>query len=282
MQLMERISHILNVSATHAQPLHGGSIGDVYRVDLADGTRLVAKVADEHGTLHIEGEMLRYLRNHSALPVPEVLHSAPELLVMTYIDGNSHLDGETQHHAAELIAALHSLSAAQFGFAWDTLIGGLHQPNPLTESWLTFFQEHRLRYMAEEALRAGRLPARVAERLYKFADDVGRYLNEPPYPALLHGDLWTTNILAKGGRITGFVDPAIYYGHPEIELAFSTLFGTMSTPFFNRYKALRPIEPGFFETRRDIYNLYPLLVHVRLFGGSYVASVDEILRRFGF
>src|SRR5690606_31505376 len=101
-------------------------------------------------------------------------------------------------------------------------------------------------------------------------------------PALIHGDLWTTNILAQDGRITGFLDPAIYYAHPEIELAFSTLFNTFDAPFFERYRQLRPLEPGFFETRRDIYNLYPLLVHVRLFGGGYVGALERFLRRFGY
>src|SRR3546814_4637170 len=96
----------------------------------------------------------------------------------------------------------------------------------------------------------------------------------------LHGDMWGGNVLARGGRIAAFVDPAIYHADPEIELAFSTLFGTYGEAFFRRYEALRPLRPGFFETRRDIYNLYPLLVHARLFGGSYVASVDRILGRF--
>ncbi len=90
---------------------------------------------------------------------------------------------------------------------------------------------------------------------------------------------------SRGGsrsRIAGFVDPAIYFGHPEIELAFSTLFGTFGEPFFRRYAELRPLRPGFLEHRRDLYNLYPLLVHVRLFGGSYVNSVDGTLKRLGF
>ena len=93
--------------------------------------------------------------------------------------------------------------------------------------------------------------------------------------------MWTGNILCRGDRIAGFVDPAVYYGDAEIELAFSTLFGTFGQPFFRRYQELRPLEPGFFEQRRDLYNLYPLLVHVRLFGGSYVDSVDRTLSRFG-
>jgi fructosamine-3-kinase len=107
-------------------------------------------------------------------------------------------------------------------------------------------------------------------------------LVEPERPSLIHGDVWTTNVLAEGEQITAFLDPAIYFAHAEIELAFTTLFGTFGPAFYERYHQIRPIGPGFFETRRDLYNLYPLLVHVRLFGGSYVNSVHQILARFGY
>jgi fructosamine-3-kinase len=89
--------------------------------------------------------------------------------------------------------------------------------------------------------------------------------------------MWGGNVLVRDGRIAGFVDPAIYFADPEIELAFSTLFSTFGEPFFRRYSEIRPLRPGFFEVRRDLYNLWPLLVHVRLFGGAYVASVERTL-----
>ena len=121
-----------------------------------------------------------------------------------------------------------------------------------------------------------------SDLLEKLADSVGRWLEEPAQPSLVHGDMWGGNVLAANGRITGFIDPAIYFADAEVELAFSTLFGTCGDDFFSRYGEHRPIAPGFFEERRDLYNLYPLLVHVRLFGGSYVGSVSGILNKFGF
>ena len=127
-----------------------------------------------------------------------------------------------------------------------------------------------------------RIMAAFLSRLERFGGQLDRWLAEPDQPALIHGDVWTTNVLARDGRIVAFIDPAIYFADPEIELAFTTLFGTFGEPFFKRYAELRPLRPGFLEERRDIYNLYPLLVHVRLFGGSYVHSVDSTLRRFGF
>jgi fructosamine-3-kinase len=281
--LHDRVEAIAGQRPSEIHPLHGGMIGEVYRVNLPDGERLVAKV-NRGGTapLDIEGYMLRYLAENSQLPVPQVLHSEPDLLLMTFIEGSSSLGADVQTHAAELLAALHSVRGNSFGLERDTLIGSLHQPNVWSAHWVDFFREQRLLYMAREAVHEGSLSPRLMARLETFAERLDDFIDEPTHPALIHGDMWTTNILAADGRVTGFVDPAIYYAHPEIELAFSTLFGTFGAPFFERYRALAPLKPGFFETRRDIYNLYPLLVHVRLFGGGYVQSVESILSRLGF
>lgn len=279
--LFSAIAAALDQPARSGQPLHGGCIGEVYQVTLSDNTRIVAKV-DEQGRLSREGDMLRYLAAHSKLPVPAVLHSSPQLLLMEFVEGESHFNRAAEQHAAELLAGLHGVRAPAFGFDSATLIGGLYQPNPWTSSWLEFFREQRLLHMGGEAVRAGRMPQRLFSRLEKFAGRLDKWLDEPEHPALIHGDVWTTNVLAQNGRVTGFIDPAIYYAHPEIELAFTTLFGTFGSAFFERYQELRPLKPGFFEERRDIYNLYPLLVHVRLFGGGYVASVEHTLSRFGY
>ena len=118
-------------------------------------------------------------------------------------------------------------------------------------------------------------------RIERFADNLDEWLIEPARPSLIHGDIWSTNVLASDNRITGFIDPAIYYGHPEIELAFITLFNTFGDPFFQRYDERNGIAPGFFDTRRDIYNVYPLLVHVRLFGGGYWSGIEQVLSRHG-
>ncbi len=276
-------SAVSPAAVTDIMPLSGGCIGQVYRVRLSDGRQLVAKADDgPHPRLDTEGYMLRYLAERSQLPVPTVWHNTPRLLLMDFLPGDSHFSAGAQRHAAELLAALHEVTAPHYGLERDTLIGGLHQPNPATDSWLAFFRQHRLLYMGREGVDKGRLPPTVWQRLQRLADNLDRWLLEPERPSLLHGDVWTTNVLAQGDTITGFIDPAIYYGHPEIELAFTTLFGTFSQPFFDHYQTLRPLAAGFFEERRDIYNLYPLLVHVRLFGGGYVHSVERTLSRFGY
>lgn len=278
-----RIETAVHSKISTMTPLSGGCIGEVMRIELTDGRSIVGKMAaGGHGRLQIEGMMLRYLAEHSQLPVPGVLHAEPDLLLLSFLPGNSRFDAAAERDAAEKLASLHNISANRFGFEQETLIGGLRQPNPWTESWLTFFGEQRLIYMAQQGVAVNRLPAALLTRLANLVDNLDRWLVEPERPSLIHGDVWTTNVLAQDGMITGFIDPAIYYADPEIELAFTTLFGTFGDAFFNRYEELRPLRPGFFEERRDLYNLYPLLVHVRLFGGSYVTAVERTLRQFGY
>jgi len=271
-----------------ARRLGGGCVGEVYRVTLADGGTVVAKVdasqpkaGEAHAGLAIEGFMLRHLRAHSALPVPAVLHSAPGLLVMEDMPGESKFEARAERHAAELLAALHGVQAPRCGLDAPTLIGGLHQPNPWTSGWVPFFVEQRLLHMARAGHGEGAVPASFLARIERLAARLPELIDEPDHPSLLHGDVWTTNVLATGGRITAFLDPAVYHGHPEVELAFITLFNTFGRAFFDAYAALRPIRASFFEERRDLYNLYPLLVHVRLFGAGYLGGIDQTLSRHG-
>lgn len=276
----DRIEAALGARPARAAPLAGGCIAEVLRVDLSDGARVAAKLAPQGG-LGIEAYMLRHLAANSALPVPAVLIGDDDLLVMEYVETAGALDGRAQEHAAELVAALHDVPGPSFGFERDTVIAVLPQPNPATERWIDFFRDQRLLHMARLALDAGRLPAATMARIERLAARLDEFLIEPAHPSLIHGDMWGGNVLVRDGRIAAFVDPAIYWADPEIELAFSTLFSTFTEPFFARYRELRPIADGFFEARRDLLNLYPLLVHVRLFGGGYLGSVERVLRRFG-
>jgi len=261
-----------------------------HTVELEDGRRLAVKARTAGSgpslasdpSLALEGYMLGELARLSELPVPHVYVAEPDLLVMAFIenDGGA-ITADVERDAARLIAALHATPRAAFGYGRDTLIGPLPQPNPQSPAWIPFFRDHRLLHMARAARDEGALPVALYGRLETLAERLETWLTEPPFPSLLHGDLWTGNVLVKGNRIAGFVDPALYCGHPEIELAFTTMFGTFGTAFFEAYEALSPLEPGFHELRRDLYNLYPTLVHVRLFGESYLAAVERTLKRLG-
>lgn len=290
--LASRLGGLLGREPSRLSPLGGGCIADVRRADFADGSPPVVVKHDPSpgSTLACEAFMLRWLAERTRLPVPRVLAAEADLLVLEFFDAGDGITPPAQRHAAELLADLHGVrpegaDADRFGFERDTVIGPLTQPNGWMGSWVAFFRERRLLYMAEEARRAGQITTSLHRRVETLAARLGELIDEPPHPSLIHGDVWSGNVLCRGGRVAAFIDPAIAFAHPEQELAFSTLFGTFGAPFFERYGELRPIRPGFFDgprPRRDVYNLYPLLVHARLFGGSYAADVDSILRRLGF
>ena len=283
LRVKERLETALGatVTALAPMPVGFGLIG--FKVDLADASRLAVKTRQSARVdLRLEGYMLGELARLSTLPVPAVHLSEPDLLVMDFIETDGRgITPQVERHAAELIAALHAVPRPTFGYERDTLIGALPQPNPEMDRWIPFFRDHRLLAMARAAEAEGRLPAKLRIRLERLAERLDIYLAEPRHPSLLHGDLWTGNVLVRGQRIAGFVDPAIYCGHPEIELAFTTMFETFGPAFFETYESLLPLEPGFHELRSGLYKLYPTLVHVRLFGSAYLPPIERTLAQLG-
>lgn len=264
------------------QPLAGGMISQVLRIDLADGATVVAKIGDGGHDLTIEAYMLAYLREHSGLPAPQVLHAESNLLLMEYIAGRSEWDDASLQHLGRLLAACHQVQGAAYGLERDTLIGPLRQPNPASDSWIEFFRENRLLHMIGRARQSGNLPPELEARLLRSADALDRFLIEPASPALIHGDMWRTNVIVRAGQVAGIIDPALYYAHNEMELAYMTLFDGVGAAFFSAYSDLIPLDEAFYSVRRHIYNLYPLLVHLIIFGARYLAPLDTALRRFGF
>ena len=172
-----RVEAALGQAPRALRPLSGGCVGDVFRAEMADGD-LVVKLGQAGSQLDLEGWMLEVLAG-ADLPVPEVVHAADDILIMTYIEGGGALDARAEAHAAELIAALHENTADSFGLERDTLIGGLHQPNPPAEKWIPFFRDQRLLYMGCQALDAGRLPGSVFARLETLAERVGGGVGRP-------------------------------------------------------------------------------------------------------
>jgi len=256
-------------------------LAEVLRADLADGRSVVVKAGRDSDRLDIEGRSLRTLGEDGGLPVPRLYLIDPDLLVMEHLPNAGGLDAAAQRDAAGLIAALHAKPGDGYGYGEDTRIGPLHQPNPPADKWVPFYRDHRLLFMGRVAMERGGLSAAGYAALERLAGRLESLIGEPEHPSLLHGDLWTGNVLASGGRITGFIDPAIYHGDAEMDLAFSTLFGTFGDAFFNAYREIRPFDyAGFLDVRRDLYNLYPLLVHTALFGGGYANSVARIVQRF--
>lgn len=272
----DRIETILGAGVRSTTELDGGKVGTVHRVDLADGRTVVAKTGET--PLSVEARMLRYLDRHG-LAVPYVLSADDDLLVLSYVEGDAAITEAVERDLADRLATLHGTTADGVGFPFDTLCGPLPQPNPWTDRWIPFYREHRLAPVRERCLEAGALVPSTDDRLTAALERLEELLVEPEEPGLVHGDVWEGNLLTDGRRVRAFLDPACYYGHPEVELAYVDWAGVGTAPFFERYRRRRGIAPGFFETRRFVYRLYPLLVHCLLFGSPYDDEIAATLDR---
>ena len=276
--LQAEIAEKLKKKIIAVAPLSAANNAQIYRLGIEGGISVVAKVA-ERG-LDTEAFMLKYLKENSQLPVPTVHYSNEHVIIMEFIETHYSADDKAQRHAAEVLAALHGVTAPLYGFERDTVIGSLRQPNPQTADWVDFFANQRLIFMGRQALEEKKIDAKMMKQIEKLAGKLSVYIKKPNPPSLIHGDIWGGNILFGRSRVAAFLDPAIYYADAEIELAFIRLLGAFNDTFFGRYNELRPIAAGFEEERADIYNVYPLLVHTRLFGTSYVRKVQRILDKF--
>jgi len=246
---------------------------------LGDGTHLVTFADDEKSVIKtnesrdIKAKMLIFLKEY--LPCVDIIKQRDEFVALEYVENNSCLN---EIEVARIIANLHSNSSDKFGFEYDTEIASLTQKNTQTNSWIEFFKNERIFYMSKKAFDENRIPLETLNKIDKFLNKLENFLPEPK-PALLHGNIWSGNILSNGNDIK-FIDPSIYYGHNEAELAFIKLFNTFSNKFFDEYSSISKIDKEFFEYRANIYNLYPLLVHIRIFGRSYLKEFEAILNKF--
>jgi len=176
----------------------------------------------------------------------------------------------------EGLANLHVLKGQQSGLNADNFIGTLAQSNLQTDNWPTFWAQRRLIATAGLALLDEAIPLSLYKRIESLCQILPNILPEKGL-SLLHGDLWNGNVLP--GRKPYLIDPAVYFGHSEVDLAMTRLFGGFPTQFYEAYQEVLPFESGWDE-RLDIYTLYPLLVHVNLFGEAYIPGVEKVLKRF--
>jgi fructosamine-3-kinase len=263
--------------------VHGGSVSDAFRLDTEAGSFfLKINLADQFPSLFSsEANGLHILRQAAELRVPELIaqgeHEDTTYLLLEYI-APAEEDRDFQSRFGKRLAKLHRHSHATFGLEHDNHIGLLPQVNTPHLDWCEFLIHCRfgpLVKMARDNKRIHLGDVLRFERLY------GKLPTLIPaeLPALLHGDLWKNNYLADGEGEAVLIDPAVYYGHREMDLAMTKLFGGFDRDFYEAYQAEEPLEQDW-EERIDLCNLYPLLVHLNLFGGSYADRVSSVLRQY--
>lgn len=235
----------------------------------------------EYDILTKESEGLRKLSKSTFLKIPQVFGSGRvedyNYLLSEFIF-SSRPHPEYWEDLGMGLAHLHLNHQVQFGLDYDNFIASLPQKNHLLDSWLDFFIEHRLEPLLGKAYFDKLIPLEFLKKFQSLYPKL-ESLFPKEKPSLLHGDLWSGNVLCGPDGKPCLIDPAIYYGHREMDLAFSRLFGGFDSKFYEAYESILPLEPGF-ESRIAVYNLYPLLVHLNLFGTAYLPGIEKTLNRF--
>ncbi len=263
-RLAMQMEHLLETSVERTRPLGGGDLSSVHAIDLADGRHLVVK---RGGPLAAEAAMLRAIAA-TGCPTPEVVLATPDTLVLTRLSEGRPGTEAGYADAGVAIATLHARAGSRYGWPEDHAFGPVPCPAGWSDDWASFWIERRLLAWPEA------LPRSTATRLERLCTRVPDLVPASPRPSLLHGDLWSGNVLFDGG-FSGLIDPACYHGHAEVDLAMLTLFGRPRDAFWRGYGAL---DPGW-QARRPLYQLWPALVHLRLFGRGYQGMVEGLLDR---
>lgn len=284
--LTAALSDAVGAAVTSVAAVGGGCIANACRVETeARSYFLKWGRGDVAETFPAEAAGLKTLAAaDSPLVVPEVIarqpasDETPAFLVTEWI--NSGRKGlHFWSSFGKGLAALHEHTGDQYGFDRDNFIGRLPQKNASARTWPRFFRTQRLVPQVDMARERGRWQAEwdaPIETLYRRLPDL---LPAQPDRSVLHGDLWSGNFMVTAIGDVALVDPAVYYGHRETDLAMTELFGGFDEAFYTAYREAYPLEPGY-EERRDIYNLYHLINHLNHFGGRYASSVDATLRAF--
>ncbi len=257
----------------------GGCIHDSARLETTSGRTIFLKT-NAHAPADLfecEASGLEALHVDGGPRVPRPFLYGPQFLLLEDLDPGAPRK-DFWPELGRRLAALHGRTHAQFGFDHDNYIGSTPQPNPWTGDGWTFFAEHRLLFQARLARRQNLLPGEDFNRVERLTARLRELV--PAQPAsLIHGDLWSGNVLSDAQGRPAIIDPAASYSWAEAELAMTALFGGFPLAFYQAYEETRPLEAGYRE-RFGIYNLYHLLNHLNLFGTGYLGQVQAILRRF--
>jgi protein-ribulosamine 3-kinase len=287
--LLARIEEQLQIkTGTHIRisefsPVAGGSINQAFQLRSNEGDFFLKKNDARlfPGMFETEEKGLGLLSKHSSFRIPQVLFcdvfKDEALILMEYIQPGIRSSGFFEEFGKRL-AAMHKVSNASFGLDQDNYIGSLPQNNTLHSDWSSFFIEARLRPQVEMARNAGKIDAGIVKQFESLFNKLDTLFPAEP-SSLLHGDLWSGNFMEDENGVPCIFDPAVYFGHREMDLAMTKLFGGFGPEMYESYNEVYPLENGWKE-RIDICNLYPLMVHANLFGESYVWDVKGILGRF--
>lgn len=277
------LSHILNESIVKTSGITGGDISKAYKIETANNTYFLkfnsAPIASK--MFQSEAHGLQLISETGTIKTPKVIASDKfqntSFLLLEFIESKSP-SSEDFKNLGHQLAKLHQNTSVGFGLDQDNFIGSLPQSNKRNKTWVDFYASERLLVQLKLAKQKRLLSdnecpdeKRIKTNLQPLFSDIK--------PALLHGDLWGGNYLISKSGTPYLIDPAIYYGHHEVDIAMTALFGGFSSCFYESYFKVSPKDSDT-KNRIDLYQLYYLLVHLNLFGSSYYNRVKNLLKRY--
>lgn len=280
--LQEELAHATGkpVVIRHAMSMNGGSINECFLLDTSSGKFFLKRNELDAfpGLFEKEKAGLALLRQIPEFKIPEIILSgnfdAFQYLIFEFIDRGTE-DTSFWEKFGRALAQLHKITGQSYGLEYDNYIGSLKQSNAKHTSWFGFFKQERLEPQLLLALERKRISRDTYELFQAFYTKIEHFF-PVEVPALLHGDLWSGNFMCSAHGEPVIFDPAVYYGHREMDIAMTRLFGGFNSKFYSAYNEVWPLQDGWKE-RSDVCNLYPLLVHLNLFGGTYLKSIKTTL-----
>lgn len=270
-----------SVKLKQARLISAGNINQGVFLETSDGQFfLKTNFEESEDIFEKEADGLNTMRTHCPLKIPEVFNFGRDesynFILMEWIDAEK----ATSTYWQELglgLAQMHMATQNDFGYKSSNYIASIPQQNQPNHSWSDFFVQSRLDPLIGRAYYESLVDLdffKKFQKIYPLLEDF--FPKEKP--SLLHGDLWSGNIMRGKSGIPVLIDPAVYFGHREMDLAFSRMFGPFEEEFYEAYDTFFPLEPGF-KDRVPVYNLYPLLVHLLLFGKSYLPGIEKTVSK---
>ncbi len=279
--MLKKIAEILNENVITQSPIGGGSIANSQCIITESGKKYFLKsYGNNRAILHCETNGLKELKKSETIRTPNVIDTTDNFLLLEYIPTGR--KGNTFSKAfGKQFAKMHKFTSNKFGFYENNFIGSNPQINVKhCDNWVDFFWEHRLLFqfrLAEQKGYSNSEFRNLFNKLEVLLPSIIGGTEEPP--TLLHGDLWGGNFLVDETSSPVLIDPAVYYGHREADLAMTKLFGGFDNEFYEAYNQEYPLIEGW-ESRINLYMLYHVLNHLNLFGGGYYSQALSIIRAY--